>query len=206
MIVHKLLAEILANRKENELTVVSICGAADLGKSYISKKISELLTESNIKTNHLTMDSYLLDREMRKKKELSGYDIEAYNQKEVLKDLIALKNGESINFKPYNHNKGTSGLIFSEMEPSDILIFDGLHSMHPSFVPYVNVTIFLYTKDVLLKNIRSEADIIKRKYTTDYSKSISESEFELYKSNVYPYKKQADYIIYLKDKWNYYLE
>lgn len=92
--------------KTNELTIVSICGASDLGKSYLSKKISESLTRRNLRTNHLTMDSYLMDREVRKERGSNGYNIEAYNQKEALKNLIALKNGESMDFKPYNHNLG----------------------------------------------------------------------------------------------------
>lgn len=202
----KLSAEIIAHRNTNELTIVSICGAADLGKSYLSKKISELLNRQNLKTNHMTMDSYLMNRKIRKEKGLSGYDIEAYNQKEALKNLIALKNGESIDFKSYNHNEGKSNLNSSKMDSSDILILDGLHSMNSFFLPYIDITIFIYTEDEFLKTIRTEADLMKRNYTSDFSKAISENEFNLYKSNIEPYKETADYLLYLEDKWNYKLE
>lgn len=206
MIEEKLSDKIIANKNSNGSTVISICGAADLGKSYLSKKIAELLKKRNLKINHLTMDSYLMNRDLRKEKGLSGYNIEAYNQKEILKNLIALKDGGSIDFKSYSHNKGKTNLNSSKMNSSDILIFDGLHSMNPYFLPYIDITIYIYTADQLLKRIRTEADLIKRNYTSDFSKAISENEFNLYKTNIEPYKKTADYILYLKDKWNYRLE
>ena len=206
MIEDKLSTEIIANRNTNGLTIVSVCGAADLGKSYLSNKTAESLAKQHLKTNHLTMDSYLMSREKRVEKGLSGYEIEAYNHAAILKDLIALKNRESIHFKSYDHRKGKSSSNSSKMNSPDILIFDGLHSMHATFVSYIDLTIFIYTDDALLKTIRSEADLIKRNYTSDFSKSISQSEFNLYKSNIEPYKKNADYVLYLKNKWNYQLK
>jgi uridine kinase len=206
LIEEKLSKEIIANRNAHGMTIVSICGAADLGKSYLSKKIAELLTKQNISTNHLTMDSYLISRDIKKKKGLSGYDIEAYNQKKVLKDLIDLKNGAAIDFRPYNHIEGKTSPNSYKMRASDILIFDGLHAMHGSLLPYIDMTVYVYTKDDLLMETRSEADLLKRKYTTDFSKSISESEFNLYKSNIEPYKESADYVLFLKERWDYKLE
>jgi len=199
----KLSSEIIANRNTDELTIVSICGAADLGKSYLSKKISELLTEQNLKTNHLTLDSYLMDRKTRNKKGLSGYDIGAYNKKEALNNLIKLKSGQSIEFIPYNHKDGKKEYNSMKMNPADILIFDGLHSMHSSFLPYIDITIFVYTKDEYLKKLRRKADLTKRNYTIEFSKKISESEFSLYKTNVESYREKANYLLFLESEWKY---
>jgi uridine kinase len=206
LIVDKISAEIIAHRNTSKLTIVSICGAADLGKSYLSKNISKELNNKNLKVNHLTMDSYLMDRKIRTEKGLSGYNIEAYNLAESFKDLTNLKNGESIDFYPYDHKTGKKSLNSVKIDSSDILIFDGLHSMHSSFIPHIDITFFLYTNDDFLKKIRVEADLKKRNYTTEFSKSISENEFYLYKTKVEPYKKNADYILYLKEKWNYQLK
>lgn len=106
MIESKISTEIITREKTNGLTVVSICGAADLGKSFLSKRISNILIENNLTTNHLTMDSFLLNRETRLKKGLSGYNIKAYNKEKALKNLIALKNGKSISLKKCNHKQG----------------------------------------------------------------------------------------------------
>lgn len=199
----KLAHEIVSLRKKTKQTVVSICGAADLGKSYLSAKIAESLTKRSLKTNHLTLDSYLLDRKTRNKNGLSGYDIEAYNKNEVLNNLIDLKNGQSIEFQPYHHKEGIKGEVSTKMDSADILIFDGLHAMHSSFLPYIDITIFVYTKDENLKLIRHEADLIKRNYTIEFSRKIAESELNLYKSNVQAYKEKADYLLFLESKWNY---
>ncbi len=202
MIENRLSSEIIANKKRNELTTVSICGAADLGKSYLSKRISEILIEQDLNANHLTLDSYLMDRKTRNQKGLSGYNFEAYNQKEALSNLIKLKNGQSIEFTPYHHKDG-KGYGSVKMNPADILIFDGLHTMHSSFLPYIDITIFVYTKDEYLKKLRRKADLTKRNYTIEFSKKISESEFSLYKTNIEPYKKNAHYLLHLESEWIY---
>ena len=199
----KLSEEITSLQKTDTQTVISICGAADLGKSHLSKKIAESLTKRNLKTNHLTLDSYLMDRKSRNKKGLSGYDIEAYDSNEALNNLINLKNGQSIEFKSYNHKKGKKEDNSTIMNSTEILIFDGLHSMHSSFLPYIDITIFIYTEDNNLKKIRQEADLIKRNYTIEFSKKIFKSEFNLYKNNIEPYKEKANYLLFLESKWNY---
>ncbi len=206
LIEDKISTEIIAKRNTGKPTVVSICGAADLGKSHLSQEISKSLRKRNLKINHLTLDSYLMDREMRKERGLSGYDLESYNITNALNDLIALKNGESIDFYPYDHTNGQASSKSLKMDSSDVVIFDGLHSMHSSFLPHTDIAFFVYTQDKHLKKIRSEADLIKRNYTIEFSKGISESEFNSYKINVEPYKSKADYLIFLESKWNYKLK
>ncbi|AXT54680.1 hypothetical protein D1815_02515 [Aquimarina sp. AD1] len=203
MIKDKILGEILARKNSDKTVVVSICGAADLGKSFLSQEISESLRKLNFKVAHLTLDSYLLDRVTRKNKGISGYQTESYDLENALSDLIVLKNGNSIEFYPYDHSIGKSSSKSSRMGESDIVIFDGLHSMHPSFISNVDMTVFLYTQDRYLKTIRSEADLAKRNYTIEFSKSISEIEFNLYKTNVEPYKSKADCLLFLESKWKY---
>ncbi|AXG68545.1 phosphoribulokinase [Kordia sp. SMS9] len=203
MIQDTLSAKIIANKKVGGLTIVAICGAADLGKSYLSKKIIESLATQNLKANHLTLDSYLIDRKTRNAKGISGYHIQAYDLNEALHNLTALKNGQSIDFKPYLHKEGKKGHDSIKLNPAEILIFDGLHSMHSSFLPHIDISIFLYTKEDTLKQIRTAADLVKRNYTIAFSKKISESEFSSYKINIEPYKNKADHLLFLESKWNY---
>ena len=174
-LIKKILSSTILDRRiAHQTTVVSICGAADLGKSYLSKEIAEVLTKQDLKVNHVTMDSYLIDRPIRKERKLSGYNIEAYDQTRAVEDLVALKNGKSIDLHPYDHREGKTSSNAIKMNPSDILIFDGLHTLHPSFMPHIDIAFFIYTDDDFLKEIRFEADLQKRNYTSDYSKSIAE--------------------------------
>lgn len=203
LIEDQLSDEIVSSHRLNKRTVVSICGAADLGKSHLSKKIAETLTKQNLSCNHLTLDSYLMDRKIRNEKGLSGYSIKAYDKNEALNNLVDLKNGQSIEFRPYNHEEGKKEYDSVELKSADVLIFDGLHSMHSSFLPYIDISIFVYTKDGFLKMIRRDADLIKRNYTLKYSEKISESEFNLYKANVEAYKEKSNYLLFLESKWKY---
>jgi uridine kinase len=203
MIKDKISKEILARKNSDETVVVSICGAADLGKSFLSQEISESLRKLNFKVAHLTLDSYLSDRDIRNGKGLSGYQTESYDLENALNDLIALKSGNFIDLHPYNHTIGKSSSKSSRIDKSDIVIFDGLHSMHPSFSSFLDLNIFIYTQDENLKKIRKEADLIKRNYTKEFSNRISEKEFILYKTNIEPYRNKADYLMFLESKWNY---
>ncbi|MCD2260574.1 uridine kinase family protein [Psychroserpens luteolus] len=200
---HTLSREIISRKKNLNTTIVAICGAADLGKSHIAQNIIRHLEHYNQSANHLTLDSYLMPREDRLKKNLSGYQIEAYNIDLALKNLITIKNKESITFHPYHHRKGENANNTITLTNSDILIFDGLHVMHPTFLPYIDMSIFISTNDDVLKQIRRDADLIKRNYTLNFSEQISDSEFNLYKSNIEPYNKLANYKIFLESKWHY---
>lgn len=195
--------EVMANRKNEGMTIVAICGAADLGKSYLGKSLVSSFKEQNLEASHLTMDTYLMDRTERKKRGLSGYHFAAYNQAKILEDLQHLNAGKSILFRQYDHNKGKTSGKTIELTTSDILVFDGLHTMHPSFALLINISFFLYTRDKQLKEIRREADLVKRNYSIEYSKKIAEREFSLYKKTIEPYKTKANYLLFLESKWRY---
>lgn len=67
------------------------------------------------------------------------------------------------------------------------------------------LSFFICTDDNALIRIRKEADIIKRKYSLEFSNKISEKEFNAYKLNVHPYLNNADYTLFLTSKWDYIL-
>ena len=54
LIIDKISSEIIARKDSEKTTVISICGAADLGKSHLAKRIVESLTKNNLTSNHLT--------------------------------------------------------------------------------------------------------------------------------------------------------
>ncbi|WP_394751242.1 uridine kinase family protein [Spongiimicrobium salis] len=205
MVTTKLCNELEKGLNKSGPTIISICGAADLGKSYLSQKMVEWFTKQGLKTRHFTLDSYLMDREDRKKKGLSGYNVEAYNLTDATNCLMKLKNKQSIKYRPYDHKSGKKAKAFIEIPAVDILIFDGLHSMYSKFTPYIDTSVFIYTGDEYLKRIRKESDLIKRNYTVEYSDEISQSEFNLYKTCIEPYKNKSNYLLFLESKWNYIL-
>ncbi|MCP4020967.1 MAG: hypothetical protein GY729_03920 [Desulfobacteraceae bacterium] len=199
-----LLSKTIASIKKQKRTViVAICGAADLGKSYLSKKVVKNLNAKEISANHLSLDSFLVERPERLEKGLSGYEIEAYEQELALDALCNFKKRQPIVYAPYVHGTGKRSSSLKTLQPGSVLIFEGVQSMHEIFLPYIDFSIFIYTKDELLKKIRYEADLVKRNYTMDFAKQNSESEFAQYIKQLSPYKMQADLLLFLEKKWEY---
>ncbi|GEM_PF-6211176 len=115
-------------------------------------------------------------------------------------------NGEALPFDGQNeHYKAWWAESKNVIPPCPILIADGLHSMNEQLTSYLDFSIFICTSDDWLKQIRHQADITKRHQTIEFSKAHADSEFEKYKQFVEPYKKQANVILFLKEKWNYIL-
>lgn len=197
------IAEIIIERISNIPVVISISGAADLGKTFISKKVVQILELQNLSVGHLTMDSYLISRTERHSKGLSGYNIESYNIKQAINNLNNFINSEEIEYSPYNHQMGRCEDNKLTIKNKKILIFEGLQVMHPNLRPFLDTTFFMYTNDDNLKELRSEADKEKRRLTEHASNNHMQSEFMHYKIEVESYKWDADYLLYLKDKWNY---
>lgn len=183
--------------------VVAISGAADLGKSYLSQEIIKHLETRGISASHLTLDSFLIERRLRKEKNLSGYQIESYNLQAPAKCLLSFKSSQAFSYLPYNHLTGKSEGKTVTIKNSQVLIFDGLHTLHESFIEFINLSIFIDTSDSQLKNIRLESDLTKRGLSLQESQLNSEPELIQYKNNVEPYKTKSFVQVYLKEKWVY---
>lgn len=189
-------------RKHNCL-IVAVCGAADLGKTYLSVQLVEGLHQLGLTANHLTLDSYLMNRADRLKTGISGYQPQAYDLFAVKNDLKKFRNAEAIDFYPYGHTLGQNLSQKQTIEPCDILLLDGLHSMNSELISIIDFSIFVCTDDAQLKKIRHAADIKKRKQSIEFSKDNSVVEFEKYRQFVEPYKDLANVVLFLKEQWSY---
>jgi len=186
--------------------IVAICGAADLGKSHLSKRIIKQLEKKDIRSSHLTLDSFMMDRNKRLEQGLSGYHIEAYDLERAKDALSNFKQQNIFCYSPYDHSSGINSSILKTIENCSVLIFDGLHSMHQEFSSYIDISIFIYTEDAQLRKMRSEADTSKRGQTKEFSQSNSSSELRSYKMFVEPYVLSSTLKLYMTKKWSYELQ
>ena len=76
---NKIAQKILSLRELDSHLVVAVCGAADLGKSFLSAGTVDALNLMNLSASHLTIDSFLMNRANRINNEISGYQPEAYD-------------------------------------------------------------------------------------------------------------------------------
>ena len=204
-ILEEIANTIASLKRKDGRVLVAICGAADLGKTHLSMQLAFKLKQKGIEANHLTLDSYLMKRTDRINRGISGYQPGSHDLPLVKNDLKRFKKGQSIEYYPYEHSKGKKAASKDVIAPSPILIVDGLHSMNEQLTPYLDFSVFICTGDDQLKQIRHQADITKRHQTIEFSRAHADSEFEKYKQFVEPYKKQANVILFLKEKWNYIL-
>ncbi|MCP4117909.1 MAG: hypothetical protein GY737_21425 [Desulfobacteraceae bacterium] len=202
----KIAQKIISLSELDKHIVIAVCGAADLGKSFLSAKLAEILNAMDVSANHLPLDSFLMNRTKRIKNGISGYQPESYNFNAIENQLIKFKNGHDVSFFPYNHSTGEKAQESITVSSCKVLIVDGLHSMHKVLKPYIMLSLFIYTDDKHLREIRRGADIIKRKQSAEFSKKVEVKEYQNYKQFVEPYKEQADLHLYLKEKWKYSLK
>ncbi|MDJ0832574.1 MAG: hypothetical protein QNJ69_03570 [Gammaproteobacteria bacterium] len=183
--------------------LVAICGAADLGKSQLSRQLVSALVKSGLNASHITLDSYLMDRSKRNDLDISGYQPEAYDLAKIKSNLYGFLQGTPIECFPYDHAEGKTLPSKITINPCHILFLDGLHSMHQSLKPYISYSIFMHTNDNLLLKIRHKADIEKRKQSVEYSNLKLRDELTAYKLYVEPYMKSADVILEVNEQWQY---
>ena len=200
---HEIARAIVKCRKTDGPMIVAICGAADLGKSYLSASIANALRSRGVSSDHVTLDSFMMNRDERIACGISGYQPEAYDFNAIKVQLAKFSKGQHINFFPYDHSTGLKAIEPTMLPPCDVLILDGLHSMHPALLPYTQLSVFIYTNDSYLRCIRREADLLKRRQSVALSEKIEPFEFAKYKRFVEPYKKHATWHLFLKKKWEY---
>lgn len=201
--IQKITNTILAHKLRQHNEVIAVCGAADLGKSYLANELVKSIKARKLTADYLTLDSFMMSREERIRKGISGYDPCAYEFNSVILQLEKFKEGKDLSFRAYDHSTGKRVDELTTIKACDILILDGLHSLHEILAPYVSHSLFVYTQDSLLRKIRRKADLEKRKQTVEVSEQIEPKEFEKYKQLVEPYKKQATWQLFLVEKWKF---
>lgn len=110
--------------------IAAICGPADVGKSTLCLDLVERLNKLGVSADVFTLDGYLIPRSERLERNLSGYEPTAYDLQKVASDLQRTLSGNAITRKTYCHQTGQPQRTIHAIKPVQILLLDGLHSMH----------------------------------------------------------------------------
>ncbi len=157
----------------------------------------------NVSATCLGLDSYLLPRQERLRRGLSGYDPRASDLNAAVSDIESWLAGNPIEYFTYDHALGARKAHATYLSPTDVLIVEGVHATHSLLAPYLGLSIFLFASEEQLVEIRREADLNKRKMTVEESIQQQESELQAYNRFVHPYKSISDICVYLERKWAY---
>ena len=202
----KIASRILEVQRTKENIIVAFCGAADLGKTYLAKRVVNLVNSHNVRSAHVGLDSFLMERSERKRRGISGYDPIAHDIQQMVRTLGDWTNGKPIKYHPYDHQLGKKRTEYARIDSCEVLLIEGLFSLHETILSFVDLSFFFYAEEEKLKQIKLEADLVKRGYSRQYSEEIYQAEFKLYKQHVEPLREKAGHRLKLHDKWKYILE
>jgi len=187
------------------IRVVAITGAADLGKSYLASNLAAELDRMGQSAVCLGLDAYLISRNERAARGISGYAPESHDLRSAKADIERLLAGQPIEYFEYQHEEGRRSEQSSTLPPADKIIIEGLHAMHSSLATFVDFSIFLFTSDELLRRIRKEADMIKRRLSPEEAERQATSEMDNYHQYVHLYKAACDVCLYVDEQHQYHL-
>lgn len=107
--------------------IIGICGGSGSGKTTLLRRISEQFLK--LKPTVFSMDNYYLPIEQQfvDAEGKVNFDLPtALDRERLIQDLLALKNGETVEFKEYHFNAPPDKNVLVTLEPSELIIIEGL--------------------------------------------------------------------------------
>ena len=167
--------------------VLAVSGAAASGKTSFCKGMVGYLAGQNISAVHVPLDGYLLDREIRNRQNLSGYDPRSSDLSAMIDQMRAfIYEGRSINLPIYDHKNGNHQRSH-RIEPARVVVLDGIMSLqHEIRERFPNLNIFFTSDDIVIRGLRLRVDMEERGYSVFQALVHSDEEFVSYNKWIYP--------------------
>jgi len=140
-------------------------------------------------------DFHLNDRNGRKVSGLTALDTRENNFDLMFEQIEALKDGNTIEKPIYNHVNGTLDTP-ETIEPTPIIIFEGLHPMHDARVrELLDFTLYLDISDDVKLNWKVQRDMEERGHSLESIMASIEARKPDFDAYIAPQKEFADLII-----------
>lgn len=164
-------------------------GGFDKGGWETNTLVSDLTTVICLDDYHLN------DRNGRKVTKRTALDPLENNFDLMYEQVKALKNGESISKPIYNHVNGTLDEP-ETVEPTPIIIFEGLHPMHdPRVVDLLDFSLYLDISPDVKLNWKIQRDMEERGHSLESILASIEARKPDFDAYIDPQKKKADLIV-----------
>jgi phosphoribulokinase len=147
-------------------------------------------------TTVICLDDYHLnDRNGRKVTQRTALDPEENNFDLMYEQIKALKNGETVAKPIYNHVNGTLDTP-ETIEPTPIIIFEGLHPMHDARVrELLDFSLYLDISPDVKLNWKIQRDMEERGHSLESILASIEARQPDFNAYIDPQKKLSDMII-----------
>ncbi len=176
---------------------IGICGASGSGKSTLAKSLADRLGPC---CYVLQQDCYYRDHShlpFEERTHLNYDEPSIFDHDELLRDVQALMNGQSITRKGYNYAEHRRADTDERIAPPEVLILEGIHCFHdPRLLALMYLKLYMKVDADICLLRRIERDIISRGRSIDsisdqYRKTVR----PMYEQYIRNYVKDADVIV-----------
>jgi phosphoribulokinase len=197
--------------------VIGVAADSGCGKSTFMRRLTNIFggdvvgplgggfgTEDGWETNTLVSDLttviclddyHLNDREGRKVTQRTALDPEENNFDLMFEQIKDLKDGKTVKKPIYNHVNGTLDTP-EKIEPTPIIIFEGLHPMHDARVlELLDFTLYLDISDDVKLNWKIQRDMEERGHSLESIMASIEARKPDFDAYIDPQKSNADLVI-----------
>lgn len=177
--------------------IIGICGGSGSGKTTLLKRLSQHY--SNLHPSIFSMDNYYKPihfQHIDENKQVNFDLPTALYEERLFKDLAALSRGESIEVIEYHFNAPPDKHVLITVNPSDIIIVEGLFSFHYQEVrDLLDLSIFI---DVDL-DVQLDRRLYRDQETRGYTHEAIMYQWKnhvipCYENYLLPYRKDADFL------------
>ena len=176
--------------------IVGICGGSGSGKTTLLRRLASHF--DHLKPTVFSMDNYYLpiEEQMVDENGQVNFDLPtALDRKLLADDLLRLKRGESIEVKEYHFNAPPGKNVLITLEPSALIIVEGLFLFHYEEVrDLLDYSIFM--------SVDQEVQLDRRLYRDQESRGYSREAIlyqwenhvlPCYDNFLQPYEQEADF-------------
>ncbi len=177
--------------------IIGICGGSGSGKTTLLRRLSEVFKD--VKPAIFTMDNYYrpIEEQVIDEKGYYNFDLpSALDHNRLQADLQKLRGGDTIHVKEYHFNAPPNKNVLITIEPSPLIIVEGLFLFHyPGVRELLDYSVFIEVDHDIQLDRRLYRDQESRGYTRDAILYQWENHvMPCYEKYLLPYKSEADFV------------
>lgn len=189
--------------------IIGLAGGSGSGKTSFINELKQAFDETQV--CFISLDDYYLEREDQYTDDagVKNFDLpEAIKVDELLSDIIALQNGDSITKQKYLFNNELAQKQDFTLQPAPVMVVEGLYIYHyEQLRDSFDLKLFIDSRDELKLIRRIKRDQVERNYPLEdviyrYEHHVMPS----YRKHIEIYKDSADMVINNSDNFKNGLE